>query len=259
LKADVEHVIESLLSKGVVVRKDRDLDYMLEVISYNKPLYQLEEVWKGYIILQDKASAMVVEALEPSEHDTILDMAAAPGVKDTLIMQLTNNSARIIAVDVSLERLKRAKKVMRMYGIDLSKIELVNMDSTRLQLSRAVDKVLIDAPCSSSGAIGKDPAIKIHLKDESWVGRFLSLQEAMIRRALYLGNKPYIVYAVCSILPFEGEEQISKLSSTVEVLKPRIPGSPGYSSYGPLARKFKRFYPHIHFTQGFFISKFRRV
>ncbi len=255
LKTDVDSIAERLLDKGVVVRRDTDLDYMLEVLDFNEPLHHLEELWRGEIVFQDKASAMVVEALEPEPGDIILDMTAAPGIKDTLIMQLTDNNAHIIAVDVSRERLRRTRNVLKMYGADPSKIELVHADSTHFKVSKRIDKILLDAPCTSSGAIGKDPAIKLHLNDPSWIEKFPHLQSKLLENALMQPGHYSIVYAVCSILHFEGEEQIIRILNKASLVLPRIPGTEGYSVYSGVSRYVRRFFPHLHRTQGFFIAK----
>ena len=251
LRTDIDTIAERLLEKGVVVKRDPDLPYMLKVVDYNEPLHHLEEMWRGEIVFQDKASALVVEALEPSEGDLVLDMAAAPGIKDSLIMQLTNNRASIIAIDVSRERIKRTRRVLKLLGVDLSRIQLVNADSTHFHLTRKPNKIILDAPCTSSGAMGKDPAIKVHLENINWVAQFPQIQTRMLQSAIRYGVE--IVYATCSILPFEGEEIVEEHSDTLET--PRIPGSPGYALYPAVSNRVKRLFPHLHDTQGFFIAK----
>ncbi len=251
LKADVDTIAERLEEKGVVVRRDPDLPYMLQVVDYSEPLHHLEEMWRGEIVFQDKASAMVVEALEPEPGDVILDMAAAPGVKDTLIHQLTGGRARVIAVDVSWDRTRRMKRLLSMYGVYGPAVDIVNADSRQLPLmAEQATKILLDAPCTSTGAIGKDPAIKIHLEDPSWVERFPRLQAELLRVAVSL--RKTVVYATCSLLAEEGEEQVERYQGFL--VEPRIPGSPGYPTYG-FSKLVRRFFPHIHNTQGFFIAR----
>ncbi len=255
---DIESVMEKLYEKGVEVEKDNDLEYMLKVKSYRNPLHHLEEMWEGLIVFQDKASAMVVEALEPRENDIVLDLAAAPGIKASQIMMLTNNSAHIVAVDLSWERLSRMKKLLRLYGVDPSRVELVNADAATVDFKvEGRVKLLLDAPCTSSGAIGKDPAIKIHLGDEAWVKRFPYIQRLMLMnlvRFLKNRNGCTAVYATCSLLDFEGEEHIEALGLETMLEKPPIPGAPGYAKYS-FNGLVSRFYPDIHETQGFFISR----
>ncbi len=255
LKTDVDKIALRLDERGVIVRVDKDLPYMLEVLDYSEPLHHLREMWTGEIVFQDKASAMVVEALDPQPGETIFDMAAAPGIKDTLIMQLTNNQARIIAVDISKRRIERMKKVLKLYGVDLSKIDLIQSDSTLVNIRRRIDKILIDAPCTSTGAMIKDPAIKIHLGSREWSSKFPPIQYKMILNSLgYSGSE--ITYAVCSILPDEAEEHLEKIQNIVAILDPNIPGCTGYKQYN-IANSVKRFFPHIHSTQGFFIAKIK--
>ncbi len=252
LKADVDAVAKRLLEKGVVVRRDPDLPYMLRVVDYSEPLHHLEEMWRGEIVFQDKASAMVVEALDPQPGDYIVDFCAAPGVKATLVAMLTENRAEMVLLDVSRERVARMMRVLRMYGVDLSRVHVAVVDSRLWWSPRRQPKILLDAPCSSSGAIGKDPAIKMHLEDPSWVERFTGLQRDLLVNAVT--QSELVVYATCSLLPEEGEEHIEKLR--LEPLEPSIPGAPGYRAYSvsPLVR---RFYPHVHETQGFFIARLR--
>jgi len=260
LKADVDEVAERLLDKGVVVRRDPDLDYMLEVVDFEEPLHHLEEMWRGEIVFQDKASAMVVEALEPEPGDEILDMAAAPGVKDTLVEQLTGNRAVVHALDVSWERLRRTRRVLGLYSASPAAVGLVHADSTRLPLRRATGKIMLDAPCTSSGAIGKDPAIKLHLEDRGWVQRFPEIQERLLEEAVRAAPRgAVVVYATCSLLHFEGEEQVSRILSLggVEVEEAPVPGSPGYRGFPRVSGLVRRFFPHRHGTQGFFVARLR--
>lgn len=260
LKTDVETVTASLEEKGIIVKRDPDLKYMLKVVDYNEPLHHLEEMWKGEIVFQDKASAMVVEALEPEEGDVVLDMAAAPGIKDSLIMMLTGNKARIIAVDLSWERLKRARRLLKLYEVDIGKIEFVHADAASIQVRPdKVTKILLDAPCTSSGAIGKDPAIKIHLGSKSWVNRFPYLQRLMLRNLQGYIKKGIgvAIYATCSILDLEGEGHVEELGLEDYLERPRLAAaSTGYAKYG-FSSRVARFFPDLHETQGFFIARLR--
>ncbi len=251
LKTDVDSVAERLEEKGVVVKRDPDLPYMLRVVDYREPLHHLEEMWRGEIVFQDKASALVVEALDPQPGDYIVDFAAAPGIKATLVAMLTGNRAEMVLLDVSRERVRRMVRVLRMYGVDSSKVHVAVVDSRLWWSPRRQPKILLDAPCSSSGAIGKDPAIKMHLEDYSWVERFTGLQRQLLANAATQGE--LVVYATCSLLPEEGEEQV--LGLKLEPLEPRIPGSTGYRVYGEAAAKMRRLFPHVHETQGFFIAR----
>ena len=258
LKIDIDKAIKLLEANGVEVEEDRELSYMLKVLNYKKPIYTLELLREGYIITQDKASALVVEALKPEHDELIYDICAAPGVKTSLIMQLTENKARVIAVDISRKRIKALRKLLKDYNVNLDKVDIILADSRNFSALRKADKVLVDAPCTSSGVIFKDPAIKVHIKNPGRVKYYSNVQKQLLSNAINLGD--VVVYATCSLLPDEGEEVVGSVLSKncVRLIKPEISCCPGYRGY-----KYSEFYcrtfPHIHDTGGFFIAVLKLV
>ena len=256
LKIDVDKAIKFLEANGVEVERDKDLYYMLRVLRYKKPIYTLDLLREGYIVTQDKASALVVEALRPEPGDVIYDVCAAPGIKTSLIMQLTENKARVIAVDISRNRVKSLRRLLKIYGVDVNRVDIIVGDSRIIATSRRADKVLVDAPCSSSGVISKDPAVKIHLRNQGKVEYYSNAQRSLIMNAINLGE--LIVYATCSLLPDEGEEVVEPLAEKelIKLIKPQIRCCCGYRGYR-FRELFCRTFPHIHGTGGFFISVFK--
>ncbi len=255
LKIDYDKALKMLEAEGVIFEIDKDLWYMLKVLDYKKPLYQLELLKQGFIITQDKASAMVVEALNPHPGERILDACAAPGIKASLIMQLTSNKADLVLIDLSRNRLNSMVKLLKLYGVDINRIEIILADSMHKIMRDRIDKALLDAPCSSSGTIPRDPAVKLHLDDLSWIKRFPALQYKLLNTVV--DEALETIYATCSLIPWEGEEVIEKIISVKPniILKEPLPkGSIGYRRYS-IASKVRRFFPHIHRTEGFFIAK----
>ena len=254
LTADVDHVVKELESEGVVAEQDRQIPYMLRVVNTPRPVRLLRPVKEFRAIPQDKASAAVVEALKPEPGDTIVDMAAAPGMKTSLIMMLTENRARVVAVDISVKRLVQAANLLKKLGADLGKVQLVAADSTARPPVGRADKVLLDAPCSNSGAVGKDPGIKVSLT-EGKVAHYSKLQREMLLAA-YDMDPEYVVYSTCSVMPEEGEEHVEALSQLYGPEKPLPWLRNGYSAYS-VAEKVGRMYPHLDGTDGFFIVRLR--
>ncbi|MGC9148961.1 MAG: RsmB/NOP family class I SAM-dependent RNA methyltransferase [Sulfolobales archaeon] len=256
LKAPEEKTLRLLEKDGIVVEKDKDLWYLYKVLNYKKPLRQSEAIRNYYAILQDKASCLVVEALRPEKDDKILDMAAAPGIKTSLIAMLTEDEAKIVAEDLSRKRIYVMKHLLKKLGVKKS-IDVVLADG-RYSPHRpgSFNKILIDAPCSSSGALGKDPAIRISLIKKDKVSYYAKIQENMLSKALELGDE--IVYAVCSLLPEEGEEILLKFSGIVSFEKILEKFSRGYKRYRE-HNYFVRTFPHKDFSEGFFIAKMKRL
>ncbi len=252
LKSDIDRVVKKLSEAGIDAVVDKDLPYMLRLVNVYGMPPQLEELVKNCeVVMQDKASAMVVEELDPEPGDCILDLAAAPGVKASLVMQLTENRARMVLIDVSRERVARMKKFLKCMGVDMDRVEVVIADSTRAGFSKRFDKALVDAPCTSSGVIPRDPAVKIHLESEHTLKRYVGIQKAMLRRSIELAEE--VVYATCSVLIEEGEGVVNEFRANV--VKPRI--GAGGSYIDEMSDLVRRFYPHTDDTHGFFVSRMR--
>ncbi len=250
LKASEERVLRSLESEGVKYIIDRDYPYLIQVIETSKPVRLLKPVKNFELIPQDKASIAVVEALRPEPGEEVLDMAFAPGMKTSLIMMHTDNRAKVVAVDISYRRSLTGRQLMSKLGVDLSRVQVISSDARDLQLRCRFSKVLLDAPCSNSGAISKDPGLKITLTP-SKITYYARIQRGLVRKALSLGET--VVYSTCSLMPEEGEEVIDLVADSVRpyrVLEWAGTGYPSYKTSGDVMR----LYPHRHLTEGFFIS-----
>jgi 16S rRNA (cytosine967-C5)-methyltransferase len=254
-----EGVIRELESEGVEVEVHRELPYMVRVVRSPKPVRLLRAVREFRAVPQDVASAVAVEYLDIRPGDVVLDMCAAPGLKTSLISMLSGGEARVVAVDVSLRRLLAAKHLLRRMGVPETSVNLVLADSTYIN-ARSVDKVLLDAPCSNSGAIGKDPGVKATLTPGK-VEYYRGTQLRLLTKALQLSD--VVVYSVCSILPEEGEEvvtEVLKAYTNLRVVPHRLARlcSPGYRGY-PVSDSVCRMFPHTHLSDGFFIARLERV
>jgi 16S rRNA (cytosine967-C5)-methyltransferase len=259
LKVDLDKAVRELERSGFRVEVDADVPYLLRVVQSPRPIRTHRLFKEGAIIPQDKASVLVVEALRPEPGSLVYDFAAAPGVKTSLIMQLCENRARIVAIDYSPRRLEVMKSLLAFYGVDTSRVTFTLADSRLVKLREMAEYGLLDAPCSSSGAIPKDPAIKILLEDESVVHRFSALQAELLKNALRYTE--VLVYATCSLLPEEGEEVVLKALEEVsshELREPKISASHGYPRY-PIWSRVKRTFPHIHRSEGFFIARLEKA
>ncbi len=251
LKAPEERVLKELEKEGVEYEVDKHFSYMVRVISSPKPIRLLKPVKEFEAVPQDKASAAVVEALAPDPGDEVIDMAYAPGMKTSLIMQLTENRAKVTAVDLSYRRALLGYGLLKRLGVDLSRVNIVSADARDLRFRRGFDKVLLDAPCSNSGAVSKDPGIKINLTP-SKVQYYSGIQRGLIRKAVELGN--VIVYSTCSLMPEEGEYVIAEVAEKVKLERVITWASEGYSVVD-FSSKLMRFFPHKHRTEGFFLAK----
>lgn len=171
-------------------------------------LFRTEAFKKGLFELQDAASQMVVNSMNIKPGMRIIDACAGAGGKSLHIASLMNNKGKIIALDNKEWKLTELKTRARRAGIDI--IETKVLDSTKIlkRLANTADKVLLDVPCSGTGVLKRNPDIKWKLTPE----RLLELQKLQQHILLSYSQltKPggEMVYATCSVLPSEGEEQI---------------------------------------------------
>ncbi|MEM1916586.1 MAG: RsmB/NOP family class I SAM-dependent RNA methyltransferase, partial [Ignisphaera sp.] len=209
LKIDIDKALHLIDSDGIEFNVDKSIPFIVRVLRSPIPVRSLKIVKEGAAIIQDKASVLTVIAMDPKPDDLIYDFAAAPGIKTSLIMQLTENKARVVALDRSPRRLRSMKVLLKKYGVNVDRVDLALTDSRIVTLSRRADLALVDAPCSSSGAIPKDPSIKIMLMNQDIPKKMQYIQFAILKNAIKHSER--IVYATCSILPEEGEEIIQKI------------------------------------------------
>ena len=260
LKADLDKVVKAVEGLGIEFVQHRDFPFMLMVTNFKGPYGRTRLFKEGILIPQDISSVLTVLNLKPQEGDVILDACAAPGMKTSLIMQLTENNAEVYAVDVSRRRVERMVRVLKWLGVDYSKVHVIRADSTRLSIvGGSIDKALIDAPCTSSGAISKDPGVKLMLEAKWGLVKYYSdIQKEILLNVLNnLKAGSEVVYATCSILPQEGEEVVEYASSKapIRLVKPDVGGLvDGYGKYS-VSRSVGRTMPHIHNGEGFFISR----
>ena len=248
---------EQLNEFGIKYVTDSDVDDLLRVDESLEILISSSLYHKGEVILQDKGSLLVVEALNPLPHQTVIDLCSAPGGKTGLIWDKMNRNGRLIAGEFYNHRILAARKRLDLLGI--KDIEWVQLDAVSPPVSNA-DKILIDAPCTSTGMIQTHPSFKWALNKDRLIA-MMTLQnkilEGTIESFIDYPNIE-IVYATCSILPHEGESQIDSLLTRypIELIEPDIPGDTGYPNF-ECSSKVKRLFTHKHKSHDFFISKFK--
>jgi 16S rRNA (cytosine967-C5)-methyltransferase len=149
---------------------------------------------EGYAL--DEGSALIA-AIAAATSSDILDLAAAPGGK-TIVMNA--RGAKVVSNDISLTRLRP------LFG---RSSRIIVSDGRRPPFRRQFATVLLDAPCSATGTIRKNPELKWRLR-EGDIAAFSVLQKELLRSALTLA-RDFVVYATCSLEPEENEDVIASV------------------------------------------------
>lgn len=255
-KITIEEAIECLEKHGVEVRRHERFPEVLQVKDPFKKLGKIPCVERGEVLPQDVSSYIVLKALE-ARGDDLIDACSAPGLKLSQLLAKRVFS-RAVAVDFSESRIKVVPEIAKRVAGVRPELIIVNGDSRTLVFNTRNATVMIDAPCSNSGSIYSNPAVKVYLS-RHLVKRVSRIQRAIIRNTARYAEK--VVYAVCSIHPREGEEMISQLINSINglrLVRPSIPyGSQGYAGYSVSANVI-RLHPHVVDGQGFFVAVFKR-
>jgi len=255
----IDIILKDLEEDNISVKQDIHFSGLYNTSLKEKKNIILSKSYKeGKLVIQDKASFAVVHLLRPHPNELICDMCAAPGIKTSIIAQLSQNQARIIACDFSTSRLNVMRRILR--NLNVLNSHLINSDSIELpvRFTNIFDKILLDAPCTGSGTFSTTPELKWR-QNESFLHQNVVLQEKLLKSAINL-LKPsgILVYSTCSLYPEEGELQVLKVLNHFKPMELPKWFSPSYKINHQHIPGTGRLFPATHRTKGFFIAKFKK-
>jgi 16S rRNA (cytosine967-C5)-methyltransferase len=165
----------------------------------------------GEIYLQDEASQLVAQELEVKRGERVLDLCAAPGGKTTLMADRSGDSALIVAADISATRLATVVYTMQLHELTSIKPAILDAAESLPFAEGSFDRVLVDAPCSGTGTLRRNPEIRWRLTPVDIV-KLAEQQKQILRRAVEM-VKPggRLVYSTCSVEREENEEVIEEI------------------------------------------------
>ena len=157
----------------------------------------------GRIAIQDEASQLV--ALLAGQGSRILDACAAPGGK-TMILAERNPQATIVAVDLHAHRTRLLAE-----RVQAPNVTIVTADLRSLPVGEHFDRILVDAPCTGTGTLGRHPEIKWRLRADD-IAQLQALQISLLQAALqHVAPGGTLLYSTCSLEPEECEHVVEKV------------------------------------------------
>ncbi|KAL2137030.1 hypothetical protein VTI74DRAFT_10506 [Chaetomium olivicolor] len=271
LRTHRRDLAQALINRGVTLEPVGKWSKVgLQVFESNVPLGATPEYLAGHYILQAASSFLPVMALCPQENERCLDMAAAPGGKTTHMAALMKNTGVIFANDPSKSRAKGL--IGNIHRLGARNVIVCNYDAREFpRVMGGFDRVLLDAPCTGTGVIAKDPAVKTN-RDEKDFQQLPHTQKQLLLAAIDSVNHAsktggYVVYSTCSVAVEENEQVVAYALSrrpNVRLVETGLPfGKEGFTSYmgksfHPSLKLTRRYYPHLYNVDGFFVAKFQK-
>ena len=266
LRASVDAVSDALTAAGHAVARGRFAPHALRLVDGRPPLgvWSLPGWSAGWYEIQDEGSQLIAQATGVQPGHTVVDLCAGNGGKTLAMANLMAGRGRIITFDVDARRLAHLAASAARAGYAECVAVCSTMDALRDAVAAApVDCVLVDAPCSSSGALRRTPHARWA---PSW--RTETLEAPALQRQLLQDAASYVrpggrvVYATCSVLDAENGDVTRSFEANNESFTPlSFTGDAAWT--GPPACGQGRDHevallPHIHGTDGFYIARWMR-
>lgn len=211
---------------------------------------------EGGIVLQDPASQSIPVLLEPRRGDWCLDLCSAPGGKTSQIACLSGGKAAIVGIDINWHRVKIAQ---RLHGRHWSTLKFIVADgSLPLPFSISFDKILLDAPCSGTGTLRRNPDIRWKLSPSD-LNLFSHLQSRLLANAaLYLKPGGTLVYSTCSLEREENEEVVNRFVESRPDFQLALPKDSRLHRFFN-SQRFFEWLPSEFNNDGFFAAVLRKT
>ncbi|MCU7837293.1 MAG: 16S rRNA (cytosine(967)-C(5))-methyltransferase RsmB [gamma proteobacterium symbiont of Taylorina sp.] len=233
-----------------------------EAITLEKPVAveQLPFFSSGGVSVQDAAPQLAAALLAPQAGDRILDACAAPGGKTMHLYEKQMELEKIIALDVSRERLERVRENSLRLNVPAEKIDLIAADASHSDWwdGQLFERILLDAPCSATGVIRRHPDIKILRRLQDITD--LTALQAQILDNCWAMLKPggTLLYATCSILRSENDQQTVAFIERIQNSSNDIQEIPINVDWGHAMSVGRQILPGEHNMDGFYYALFKK-
>jgi 16S rRNA (cytosine967-C5)-methyltransferase len=269
IKADRDTVLAELRT---ALKSNRRADGVPDVMATryspdgirlrDKPALMRWPMYKdGRIEVQDEGSQLVARLAAPRRGNMVVDFCAGAGGKTLAIGSLMKSTGRIYAFDVNAKRLAGLGPRLKRSGLsNVHPIAIRAAGDVRVKrLAGKIDRVVVDAPCSGSGTLRRNPDLKWRF-DESELERLIGLQAEVLHASARL-VKPggRLVYATCSVLSVENQDVVGAFLSEHPQFAV-VPAAEVLRGQGIQVDEAERFgpwlvmLPHLHDTDGFFAA-----
>lgn len=250
---NVDESLRELREAGAIVEPSRITPAAWRTQGAGASLQKLAR--EGKIYLQDEASQLVAHVLDAREGERVLDVCAAPGSKTTHIARLRPSPSLIVAGDLHLHRARTIVKTAARQGIKNLGVIVHDAEKALPFSEQSFDKVLVDAPCTGTGTLRRNPEIRWRISAAD-IFDLAGRQTRILRNAARIVRRGgSLIYSTCSVEPEENEEVVAQfLKENAAFSLAPVDVAPAILNVGGTARTW----PHREGSDGFFIARFTR-
>jgi len=209
LKVTRRELADALYNEGFETTASDNFPDALQ-LSKRANVFRTQAFRDGLFEVQDAGSQEIAPFCKANAGMRIIDACAGGGGKTLHLAAITGNKGRIIALDTEDWKLQELKKRARRAGISTIETRAITDRKVIKRLQGQADRLLLDVPCSGLGVLKRNPDAKWKLSPESIAGTIRLQEEILEEYPIMLKPGGEMVYATCSILPQENENQIRR-------------------------------------------------
>ncbi len=209
LKTDRRSLKERLGQDGFITEALKPIPTAL-VMQQRYNVFSMAAFKEGLFEVQDASSQRVAPFLQVEPGMKVIDACAGGGGKTLHLGALMQNKGKILALDVHDWKLKELRKRCGRAGVDVAETRLIEGSKTLKRLANHADRLLLDVPCSGLGVLRRNPDAKWKLSEVEIDRLIVEQQDILTRYSAMVKPGGKLVYATCSILPSENEQQVQK-------------------------------------------------
>ncbi|MCR5109158.1 MAG: 16S rRNA (cytosine(967)-C(5))-methyltransferase RsmB [Lachnospiraceae bacterium] len=254
-----DELAERLKKEGMEVCQDGSFPEIMTIDGFDL-LDKSEAFSEGLFNVQDKGSFLVTLLAGIKKGDRVLDVCAAPGGKTCHAADILNGTGIVISRDVSEQKVSLIRDNVKRCGFTNIRAEVFDALKEDREIREDMDVVICDLPCSGSGVLSRKPDIKFRT-DERALDELKELQRNILKTvSSYVKRGGILIFSTCTLNKEENEENASWIRDNLP-FEPVPIENEGLRKYGikTLERGYMQLIPGIHDTDGFFISKFKRI
>lgn len=178
-------------------------------LKVRKNVFATKAFQEGLFEVQDRASQLVAPLVNPQPGERVIDACAGAGGKTLHLGALMKNKGKVLSLDIHEWKLEELRKRAKRDGVNIVETRVIESTKVIKRLAEGADRVLLDVPCSGLGVLRRNPDTKWKITPEELIS--LRQTQAEILKSYSRMVKPggTLVYATCSCLPSENQDQVA--------------------------------------------------